>query len=91
VAAISRVSSTTMAVVSEPYTRFWERELKYHVSPWRMISQSRLAVRPPIRACLGPGQQQALVGVEGLDDLENEGAGALQHAEELGAQGRHGS
>ena len=42
-----------MAVVSEPYTTFTcESVAKYHASPWRMISHSKAAVAPPIRAWL---------------------------------------
>ena len=51
VAAISRLSSTTMAVVSEPYTTLTcDSVPKYQTSTWRVISHSSAAVAPPISA-----------------------------------------
>ena len=41
-----------MAVASEPYTTLTcDSVPKYQRSPWRMNSQSRPAVAPPISAC----------------------------------------
>jgi chemosensory pili system protein ChpA (sensor histidine kinase/response regulator) len=50
--AISRLSRTTIAVVSEPYTvRTCESVAKYHTSTCRDISHSTAAAAPPTSAC----------------------------------------
>ena len=47
----SRLSSTTMAVVSEPYTTLiCDSVEKYHTRRWRVPSHSSPAVTPPMSA-----------------------------------------
>jgi len=51
VAALSRESSTAIAVVSEPYTTLiCERRAKYQTRKCRAISHSNAATTPPISA-----------------------------------------
>ena len=61
IAAISRLSSTTIAVVSEPYTiLIWESVEKYHTSRWRVSSHSSPAVTPPISAWRKDGRRTGI-------------------------------